>query len=53
MTEIAGELKDYYPEKKVTIVQGSESLLNPSYPASFRHRLDRDMKARGIEVGAP
>jgi NADH dehydrogenase FAD-containing subunit len=48
--ELAGEVKDIYPNKPVTIVNGSDGLLNPTYPKSFRDRLSNACKARGIEV---
>jgi NADH dehydrogenase FAD-containing subunit len=48
--EFAGEIKDVWPTKKVTIVQGSDHLLNATYPDKYRQRLDDSVNARGIQV---
>ncbi|KAF8140584.1 FAD/NAD(P)-binding domain-containing protein [Boletus edulis] len=48
--ELAGELKDEYPGKRVTIVQGDRQLLNSTYPSSFRRGLATRLLARGIEL---
>ncbi|KAI0065713.1 FAD/NAD(P)-binding domain-containing protein [Artomyces pyxidatus] len=47
--ELAGEIKEYWPEKKVTIVQSRKLPLHPSYPDRFRSRVEKECKARGIE----
>ncbi|RDB27682.1 Apoptosis-inducing factor B [Hypsizygus marmoreus] len=48
--ELAGELKDVYPDKKVTIVHGDKYLLNPSYPDKVRKSAEKSIRARGVEV---
>jgi apoptosis-inducing factor 2 len=48
--EIAGEVRELYPDKPITIVQGSDGLLNSTYPKSFRNRLGKTVKAHGITV---
>ncbi|KZO99537.1 FAD/NAD-P-binding domain-containing protein [Calocera viscosa TUFC12733] len=47
--EMAGEIKDSWPNKKVTIVQGDTSLLNATYPARFRSGVVRGLEKRGVE----
>jgi len=48
--ESAGELKDQFPNKKVTIVHGDDMLVNKTYPNKFRKALDKSLKARGVEI---
>ncbi|KAI0354849.1 FAD/NAD-P-binding domain-containing protein [Trametes cingulata] len=48
--ETAGEVKDEWPEKKVTLVHSDKMLLNDAYPERFRRDLERRARARGIEV---
>lgn len=48
--EYAGEIKDFWPKKKVTIVHAADQLLNKTYPDKFRKRTEKDITARGIEV---
>ncbi|KAJ7154055.1 FAD/NAD(P)-binding domain-containing protein [Mycena filopes] len=48
--EIAGEIKDVWPEKKVTIVHGSAAVTNPTYPKKFRSGLEKGLRARGIDL---
>ncbi|KAF9647860.1 FAD/NAD(P)-binding domain-containing protein [Thelephora ganbajun] len=48
--ELAGELRDEYPNKKITIVQGSDKLLNSTYPDRFRKFVQSQMRARGIDL---
>ncbi|TRM61616.1 hypothetical protein BD626DRAFT_584561 [Schizophyllum amplum] len=48
--ELAGEIKEFFPEKKVTIVHGQEMLLNSTYPNKFRKAFEPRLKAKGIEV---
>jgi apoptosis-inducing factor 2 len=36
--------------KKVTLVQSSNMLLNKAYPDKFRLALDRGLKVRGVEI---
>ncbi|KAJ7154049.1 FAD/NAD(P)-binding domain-containing protein [Mycena filopes] len=48
--EIAGEIKDVWPEKKVTIVHGASGVTNPTYPKKFRSGLEKGLRARGIDL---
>ncbi|KZT56534.1 FAD/NAD(P)-binding domain-containing protein [Calocera cornea HHB12733] len=48
--EMAGEIKDVWPDKKLTLVQGDTSLLNAAYPDKFRSALVSRLKARGVEL---
>ncbi|KAF9454135.1 FAD/NAD(P)-binding domain-containing protein [Macrolepiota fuliginosa MF-IS2] len=47
--EIAGELKDIFPEKKITIVHGDSLPLNGTYPAKYRGAVRKSLEARNIE----
>ncbi|KAG6827503.1 hypothetical protein H0H92_011523 [Tricholoma furcatifolium] len=48
--ELAGEIKDQWPDKKVTIVQGDKYLLNAAYPDKVRKAAAASVTARGIEL---
>jgi len=48
--EFAGEIKDFYPTKKVTIVHSGAKLTNDTYPDKFRKKLEKDIRARGVEL---
>ncbi|KIM42121.1 hypothetical protein M413DRAFT_127435 [Hebeloma cylindrosporum] len=48
--EISGEIKDVYPDKTVTIVQGNKYLLTDIYPRSFRVSLERKLLLRGVNI---
>ncbi|KAL1676316.1 hypothetical protein EV122DRAFT_291979 [Schizophyllum commune] len=48
--EFAGEIKEFYPKTKVTIVHGQEALLNSTYPTKFRKAFESRLKARGVEI---
>ncbi|KAG6840624.1 hypothetical protein C0991_005476 [Blastosporella zonata] len=48
--ELAGEIKDQWPEKKVTIVHGDKLLLNPSYPDKVRKAIAASVTVRGIDL---
>jgi len=48
--ESAGEIKDQFPNKKVTIVHGDDMLVNKTYPDKFRLALDKSLRARGVEI---
>ncbi|KAF9245795.1 FAD/NAD(P)-binding domain-containing protein [Melanogaster broomeanus] len=48
--ELAGEIKDEYPNTSVTIVQGDKQLLNSTYSQSFRTGLEQRLRARGVEI---
>lgn len=48
--EYAGELRDFYPSTKVTIVHNGSMLLNDAYPEKYRRRVERDARARGVDI---
>ncbi|KAJ7161388.1 FAD/NAD(P)-binding domain-containing protein [Mycena crocata] len=48
--EYAGEIKDVWPDKEVTIVHGEDAIMNSTYPANFRKGLEKGLHARGINV---
>ncbi|KAF8075300.1 FAD/NAD(P)-binding domain-containing protein [Lyophyllum atratum] len=48
--ELAGEIKDQWPDKKVTIVHGDKLLLNPAYPDKARKAAATSVLVRGIEL---
>ena len=50
VAEFAGEIKEAYPDKKVTIVHGGSKLLTSVYPDKFRDDIARRVTARGIEL---
>jgi apoptosis-inducing factor 2 len=41
---------DFPQEKPVTIVQGSDALLNPTYPSNFRDQMFKEISSRGVNV---
>lgn len=47
--EYAGEIKDAFPRKKVTIVHSDSQLLNTAYPNKYRRRVEKDLASRGID----
>ncbi|KAI0775568.1 FAD/NAD-P-binding domain-containing protein [Trametes elegans] len=47
--EIAGEIKDIWPKKKVTIVHSEPQLINDTYPEKFRKDIERRARLRGID----
>ncbi|KAL4252084.1 FAD/NAD(P)-binding domain superfamily protein [Abortiporus biennis] len=48
--ETAGEIKYYYPDTKITIVHGSDMLLNKTYPDKFRKDMERRVRLTGTEI---
>ncbi|RXW14404.1 hypothetical protein EST38_g11448 [Candolleomyces aberdarensis] len=48
--EFAGELKDFYPTKHVTLVHGQHQLLNSTYPDRYRDALLRRVRKTGTDV---
>jgi len=48
--ELAGELRDEYPNKKITIVQGNDKLLNEAYSDRFRKYVASQLKARKVDL---
>ncbi|KAH8817604.1 FAD/NAD(P)-binding domain-containing protein [Flagelloscypha sp. PMI_526] len=49
-TELCGEIKDKWPNKRVTLVHASIHLLNPTYPDKFRVRVEKGLEDRGVEI---
>ncbi|KAF9654184.1 FAD/NAD-P-binding domain-containing protein [Thelephora ganbajun] len=47
--ELAGELRDEYPTKKITIVHSQTLILNQTYPVKFRKMVGTQFRARNIE----
>ncbi|KAH8120013.1 FAD/NAD-binding domain-containing protein [Phellopilus nigrolimitatus] len=47
--ELSGELRDVYPDKKITIVQAGSLPLNDVYPDRFRKDIERRWHKRGID----
>jgi apoptosis-inducing factor 2 len=50
LLEYAGEIKDAFPRKKVTIVHSDSQLLNSAYPDKYRKRVEKDITSRGIDI---
>ncbi|KAI0329011.1 FAD/NAD-P-binding domain-containing protein [Cubamyces sp. BRFM 1775] len=48
--ETAGEIKDMWPRKKVTVVHSEAQLLNDAYPQKFRRDIERRARLRGIDL---
>ncbi|KAG5353578.1 Apoptosis-inducing factor 2 [Termitomyces sp. T112] len=48
--ELAGEIKDQWPDKKVTIVHGDKLLLNSAYPDKVRKAAAASLTVRGVEL---
>jgi len=48
--EYAGEIKDAFPTKRVTIVHSDSQLLNSTYPGKYRKLVEKDLTARGVNI---
>ncbi|KAE9396962.1 FAD/NAD(P)-binding domain-containing protein [Gymnopus androsaceus JB14] len=48
--ELAGELKDVFPSKPITIIHRGRLLLNAAYPDRYRIALQKQLEGRGITV---
>jgi NADH dehydrogenase FAD-containing subunit len=48
--ELSGEIKDIWPERKVTIVHSDRLLLNNAYPDNFRRAAEKSVASRGVEI---
>ncbi|KAF5318676.1 hypothetical protein D9619_010919 [Psilocybe cf. subviscida] len=48
--EAAGEIKDIYPDKNVTIVHSGKYLLTDMYPREFRVGLEKKLRLRGVAI---
>ncbi|KAJ3561675.1 hypothetical protein NP233_g10050 [Leucocoprinus birnbaumii] len=47
--ELAGEIRDVYPDKQITLVQGSNLPLNDFYPNKYRTAVLKSFQKRKIE----
>ncbi|KAJ3755187.1 hypothetical protein EV360DRAFT_73067 [Lentinula raphanica] len=48
--ELAGEIKDIWPDKKVTVLNRGAQLLNDTYTTKLRTGLKRQLEERGVKV---
>ncbi|EAU86985.1 hypothetical protein CC1G_08456 [Coprinopsis cinerea okayama7 len=48
--EYAGELRDFYPDAKVTIVHSQKQVLNDAYPDKFRKAVLARFQKEGVEI---
>ncbi|KAJ7599214.1 FAD/NAD(P)-binding domain-containing protein [Mycena floridula] len=48
--ELAGEIKDSWPNKPVTIIHGKDLLMNETYPDRFRKAVQNRIERRGVKV---
>ncbi|KAI1783571.1 FAD/NAD(P)-binding domain-containing protein [Ganoderma leucocontextum] len=48
--ELAGEIKQTFPKKSVTIVHRDSQLLNAAYPDKWRKDIERRVRARNINL---
>ncbi|KAF9002191.1 FAD/NAD(P)-binding domain-containing protein [Cyathus striatus] len=48
--EFAGEIKDIWPSKNITIVHGDRMLMNKAYPERFRKALEKAVRSRDIKL---
>ncbi|KIO28784.1 hypothetical protein M407DRAFT_229352 [Tulasnella calospora MUT 4182] len=46
--ELSGELKNYYPNKNVTVIHGDVLPMNTTYPDKFRRRIVERWEALGV-----
>jgi hypothetical protein len=49
-SEYAGEIKDAFPGKKVTIVHSDALLLNSTYPNKYRKRAEEDFTTHEVDI---
>jgi len=48
--EYAGEVRDFYPDKRATIVHGEPLLLSKYFPDKFRKRMQEDVRAADADI---
>ncbi|KAF9645450.1 FAD/NAD(P)-binding domain-containing protein [Thelephora ganbajun] len=48
--ELSGEIRDEYPDKKVTIVHAQDNLLNDAYPTRYRNCVKAGVTARKTDL---
>lgn len=49
-TELAGELKHWYPHQNVSIVHSDKYILNDAYPAKFRQHATQRVHDLGVNL---
>ncbi|KAG8829420.1 hypothetical protein FRC17_006600 [Serendipita sp. 399] len=49
-SELAGEIRDVYPTKELTMVHKQSLFLNSVYPDNYRRRVTDDLRKRNIRV---
>jgi hypothetical protein len=47
---LAGEIRDFHPSAKVTVVQKARLPLNATYPDKLRQRIATELEERGVRV---
>ncbi|KAK7031196.1 hypothetical protein VNI00_013612 [Paramarasmius palmivorus] len=50
LVELAGEIKDIWPDKEITVLHRRQLLLNDTYPEKFRKAIQEQVEGRGIKV---
>ncbi|KAI0037228.1 FAD/NAD-P-binding domain-containing protein [Vararia minispora EC-137] len=48
--EFSGEIRDVYPDAKVTLIHRDRLLLNDFFPEKFRKAIEKDARAGGVDV---
>ncbi|KAI0770726.1 FAD/NAD-P-binding domain-containing protein [Fomes fomentarius] len=48
--ELAGEIREEYSDKKITVIHRANLLLNSVYPDKFRKDVERRLRVRNVEV---
>lgn len=43
-------MKDFHPDKEVTIVHAGNKLLNDTYPDKYRDKVEKDLRNRKVEL---
>ncbi|KAH8826900.1 FAD/NAD(P)-binding domain-containing protein [Flagelloscypha sp. PMI_526] len=48
--ELAGEIHDFYPDKKLTIVQGDAAVLNATYPLKVKRAVETKLRTAKVDI---
>ncbi|KIY62463.1 FAD/NAD(P)-binding domain-containing protein [Cylindrobasidium torrendii FP15055 ss-10] len=48
--ELAGEIRDFWPDKSVTVVHAQSKVINAAYPDKYRDYAAAGLTARGVEL---
>jgi len=48
--ETAGEIREAYPSKKITLIHGGRLLLNDTYPDKFRKNIEKRLRSHNVDV---